>query len=146
MRSLRDIWCSTKQKMEELLTDSLKEQFSKAKMKVAQHNLMISSKKKKKILIAVKNKISFFYPLPTKMQNQRYHNLIIAREKQMKTAIKVVYFLNQVVSSINLCLLNVLNKNKDFTQFLINLEKLRLKNGLIRTDCHTNTKNIKYKD
>ena len=146
MRSLRDIWFSTKQKMEELLTDSLKESFSKAKMKVVSHNLMIISKKIKKILIPVKNKISFFYPLPTKMQNHRYPNLIIAREKQMKTAIKVVYFLDKVVSSINLFLLNVLNKNKDFTPFIINLEKLRLKNGLIIADCHTNTKRMKYKD
>jgi len=44
---------------------------------------------------------------------------------------------------MNLFLRNVLNKNKDFTQFIANLEKLYLKNGPITADCHMNTKKIK---
>ena len=33
--------------------------------------------------------------------------------------------------------------NKDFTQFIANLEKLYLTNGPITADCHMNTKKIK---
>jgi hypothetical protein len=77
------------------------------------------------------------------MLNQKYHNPIIVREKQTNLTIKVVCFLNRVVFSMNLFLRNVLNKNKDFTQFIANLEKLYLTNGPITADCHMNTKKIK---